>query len=631
MEKKIEGDLVFVYEQGHIPAAVQLLHERPSLNIVALDFWIEKELLRRNIPFLPLSSFGIPAEERGGLLTYAQTLAREWYRLPEMSFFKYNGISIGEVFEPMLDFYLQRFLYYVAVYKRVLASSPQGVHAILFHSHHILGEKVGPFAPFEVRAAVDAARQEVKRVGATLEIIGEALETPKDHLYPPSFFVSAFFSFYNLCIGFSRTKRPFKIFASEYWRHLEPFLADAKEIELVLTDRQEIKHIPWSQLWRHRIRFVHPLGSPTPAQRRRASEVVSQFRKSWKTAKKNVSSMPGFTWTGLHWWEGVSDAFDYMVEVYAERIVADIESLETCIRKERPEKILLRASVGGRQHHFFLIAKIAQYLGIPSVELQHANEIVDPRTVHSRMEAAYLAAYGSLTREVLVRNHGYHPQQIQVIGSPRFDHYDKKLLSTPKRVEALQRIGLEQNRPVLFIGVPAEMVDLYVAHFTSYELAAVFDSLRMLTDAIPAAQLVLKFRPGSLTLPIRTYVEKLFRGKTVFLAERQDPYELLRLSDAACVGNSTLMFEAMIADKPVVLYPLKEEDTYFKEVYKDAGICVDSPAQLSQTVKRLFEDDIYRAKILGDANLFLSKHYAFDGKASERMKELLNRALSPGS
>ncbi len=619
--------IIIVYELRHLKEIEEYLQSnKERVRIIALNFWVERELQKKNIVCESWEKWRLTDSEREEWLLRAGDIAREWYRQPQMSFFVHQDIRLGEASEPAIEAYLQDLLYFFVPLQKILSSCDEVVSVVVPHRRVHVSASAGSFAQFESKGVVDAVRFLARHKGFNVEELGPA-PTGKAMPFPAQPFTSTFLLFWNFL---ARTFLPHKklaLFASENWYHIAPFLENMDDVELVLMDRNEIRHIPWRQILKHRIRFVHPLDIQTKNMRRCAAKKQKDFKNAWHTAKEAVGLMSQFTYNDIHWWPLVEPAFTFFVEVYVERLVYDIDALKHIYVKERIQKVLLRASVSGHQHHFFMAAKIASRMNLPSIELQHAGAVLDPRSVHSRMEASYLAGYGTLTQKLYSRNQGYYPDQIRAIGSPRFDRYvGTTALTTKDRALYIKEIGLDPKRPVVLIGAPEDHNMLIPHAFDSYENANFFVTLAQVQKKLPDLQVLFKFRsPHGLALRAE-YIDTLFEGKNYAIVS-DDLFTRIQMSDVVLSSNSTVMYETMIAQKPLVLFHWRKTDSYAIDVYTQAAPIFFSQDELVMELERILSDGQYAQQLVKKSNTFLKQNYSFDGQASQRTADLLREDL----
>lgn len=606
---KEHGALLILYEQSHANLATS------GTRVACLNFWLERELASRGVACLSLGDH-LPAETTSaGLVAGVRMAAREWYRLPQMNFFTHKSILVGEALEPMLEAYLLRYTYWRYALARVLDAAPGTSELVVPESSVGVSATAGPLALFEVCVVIDAARSLAMERGLAFRTLGDASRLPTHRLYPRARLQEVAVAFYNFLIGFV-PRRPLRIFASEYWRNIAPFVENMDDVELVLMERSEFHNIPWLQLWKHRVRFVNPRAIALGAVRTEARATIGRFRTAWFAAQKTLEEWEGWNHVGVPW-AVIGPALTYLVEIYAERVVVDIEGLENILAHEKPSNVLMRASIGERQPHFFLAARVARRLGIPSIEQQHAGAYIDPRSALSRLETDYLASYGPYENGWYERN-GYASERLVSIGSPRFDRYIfERDEARARGKQLLQEAGLNPARPVLLATVPEEGVG---AGTNSYGLADFFRAVAGVQVRMPELQIVFKFRPGHIARAPRAFALSIIPGAVCMAKE--DLYSLICASSVVVCGNSTVIYETLIGRKPLLLYPWRVDDLYHAQMYAPAAPIAYSSTELEDLVARVFADDAYRESLITRGQDFLGG-YSFDGRSDERMAALL--------
>lgn len=603
-------NMFIAYETSHVDEACK--RAASGASVVCIDAWVERELAKRNVPFVSMLDFIDSETDREMWWVLAQDVAREWYRLPALQFFEHKGIRIGEFAEPMMEVYASRLFFYARIYEAFRKKYPR--ERVSIPAPLPVGDTGGLIA-FERWAAYDAAR-----------LIGLENTEQDTRLSPPAFVFApdspkAFLvRAYNALMSLM-PRRPLKIYACEYWSHIGSTIERMPDAELVLTEVNELKHIPWRQIIKHRIRVRHPHTAVTSAMKRHALAQGGTYRKQWEAARAEVATYLG----GLREefdWNPVLDACEHIVR-NSPRVVADIDALERILREEKPDVVVQLASVGGRQHHFLLMARIAEQLHIPSIELQHAGAYIDPRSAYSRIETTYLASYGPYTNTWYERI-GYEPERLVSIGSPRFDRCRiERFGAVEKGKQLFVQLGLDTTRQVLFVAVPFSNANLFA--LDSYQLIEFFKTMRSVQEQVPGLQILFKFRNYAHVGATREYLQEVFTTDSA-IAGSEDISALLSASDAAVCGNSTVLYQTMLAEKPLVLYPWKAFDTYHAQVYEPAAPIARSTDEIVALITRLFADAAYRAEFLAREKSFLNG-YSFDGRSSERLAKLFQGKL----
>lgn len=602
--------LLFLYTGVDINSA---LTAAPGATVVCFNYWMERELAHRGIAFRSVADYGTGTDEEERI-AWTRSVAREWYRLPQALFFTHKGIPLGEALEPMMESYIARFAYYRSLFERVLGAHSGAADLVVPYTMVVPAATAGPLARFEVQAAVDAARSLIPGRRLTLHTPGRPPPPLERHAHSRSrlkWFISA----YNFIVRFA-PRKPVRIFASEYWRNIAPFMERMDDIELVLMDRSEIRRMPWREIWKHRVQLAHPRDAMDGTIRKTAAEAAQTFGREWRVARAAIVEKfePSAT--------PAAQALDYLVEAYAERLVADIEALEKILLRERPQKVLLRASVGGNQHHFFVLARLARRFGIPSIELQHAGAYIDPRSALSRLKTEYLASYGPYESAWYERN-GYASRRLISIGSPRFDRcVAQRAQAGVNGRRLLQQAGLDPERPTLVAAVPEEGVG---SGADSYVLAEFFRTIAGVRARVPGLQVVFKFRPKHAAQAPRAFVRELIPD-AVCMAD-EDLFSLVCAASIVVCGNSSVIYEALIAEKPLLLHPWRRGDSYHARMYESAAPIVYDGAKLADAVARVLADEAYQRELVARGQTFL-KGYCFDGKSAERMAALLRDGMT---
>ncbi|MFZ1075039.1 MAG: hypothetical protein WAN50_01565 [Minisyncoccia bacterium] len=610
---------VLISELSQLAEVLAYKEAHPNAPIICIDFWVERELEKKGIKFTSLRDFEPAEETEEEWWVLAQDIAREWYRLPAMRFFEYKGINIGEALEPMLQEYLSRLFYFGRIFLALKKSHPEVRLYIPTPAVEDI-PTVGPLAFFERWAVIDAARM----TGLQSEAYDTRMLSDR-HVFPRTAAKSWTIRLYNLLVGFA-PRRPLKIYASEYWSHIAPVIESMNDAELVLMESSQLKNISWRQILKHRIRIQHPADATTGRMKRNAIRLSKEFLEQWGSAKKDVGDYFLSKNAELDW-SPVLEACEYLIS-YSPRIIADIDALRRIMEREKPAVVLQRASIGGHMHHFFLMARISAQLKIPSVELQHAGAVFDPRSVHSRLETSYLAAYGEIEREQYAKN-GYVPKRIIPIGSPRIDTYRvRSSQAGHERETVLRSLMLDTERPVVLVAIPYENAGLYYAAFSSYALGKVFQTIQHVRREFPDIQYIFKFRHRNVAECHRMYLAELFPEGGIAIAET-DPQPFIQVSDVVLSGNSTILYEAMINHRPLMLYPWKAWDGNLG-VYSGVAPFLHSKEELSVVLKKFFSDKSFARDLLEKEQSFIERH-AFDGHSSERAAALLRKVSAAGN
>ncbi len=596
-----------VYDSAHVEEAA--VKSKQGDTVICFDFLAEQELKAKHVTFISLPDMAKESEGEGEWWQLSHEISRDWYRVPAMKLFEYKGIKLAEPPEPILQEYFARLFYYVRIYQAFKKSYPNAQLAIPTPEIKSAPD-ASPLAGFMSWTIVDAARM----VGISV-VTGER-STEERYVFPPRTLKATVLKVRNFVVGLA-PRRSFKVYTSAYWNYVEPMVPYLTDTELMVWESRKIFDISWREVLVHRIRVFGTAGVVSAREEREACAAARPFMGAWQSARLEIETYLKNTHADLDW-SPVLAVFEYLIR-YAPRIIADINTLERVMRKEKPNLVLTMASVGGPQHYFFLMATVAKHLGIPSVELQHAGATVDPRSVYHRIETDHLLTYG----ENVNRWHekiGHARERMMIGGCPRFDRYTTEYAQAKtRRVAVLKRLNLDAARPVLFVTVPFS--DTLPTAFDSYQIATFFYMVREVQKKVPGLQVLFKFRSYRHVGGMREYLATLF-VRDYAIAGDEDLFTLLCASDGALCNNSTTIYQILLARIPIILHPWKVFDSYHAQVYQEAAPLCYEPAKAVEALARVFTDTTYRDELLTRQTAFL-KGYSFDGHASERVARLL--------
>lgn len=623
--------LVFVYEAAQVPQVLAYL-EGTSVptRIVALDLWASEAMRERNVEHVLYSDYVLHYQHPAEVFARLNTLAREWHRIPEMSFFAYRGVPIAESVEAAFEVYFGKLWLACDAIRTVLDAHPKCDTIVMPHTTVLVSHTTSVTALYDARAFADAAVAVGAERGITVQTSGIPPQRDSGLMRRVSPLRSVALGAANALTAVFAPRKPLKIFASDYWSALSPFIADMNDVELVLMDRSEIKKIPWKQIWKHRIRFIHPHDQTNSRIRSVAEERRARYEKEWENvARPAVEARFNELIQGTLPWLTVEPAFTFLVTEFSERIVADIEATRVIYAKHKINRVLERASVSA-QHHFFVLPQVAYTMGIPAIEVQHGCETIASYSLYSRLKCGYIAAYGSCMRSRMEKDHAYTPGRVVPIGSPRFDAYNKDELSDEERMARIRALGLDPTRPIVMVAAPLDAWYMAVSYFRSFEVGNLYKTVRNLQDSVTQLQFIIKFRHGYGAEPQRRLIAHLFKGASVVCTDQADIKSLFQISDVLVSTRTTMMYESVLQGVPVVLFPVREGDRPFTSFFGQGFPICTSEGDFLMYMQGLFMSgsDQLKDLYMREAD-FLKCQYSFDGSASERMRTLMRMELEP--
>ena len=621
--------IVLVYEPRHIEVLPRVLSslraQGESPTVVALDREVELRLEELRIPFCSGREYQSGASYEQLLLAEAWT--KKIFDGPEWKFFAYRGVPFTEVFFSALQVHLQMLLYFADITVSLFEKHRALEKLVVLPSLAVVSDTSSYLAQRDINLPLLCAKAYAPG-RAEVVVPGIPYAEPLTKRMAAASYTSKrlLFSFllkgWNTLIRALRTSAHPRILVSDYWRNIAPVFERLKKGEMVLLDRSEFIHISLASLWRFRMRFSHIADFEDGVREGERKKTAALFAAQWKKLADDDVHLSDVAFLGLPLRPLIIGALGDIMEHAVAHTLAEVDGAYEMIQRVKPDSILLRTSVSS-QTHFPVLAFVGKALGVPSIELQHGLEYLGPGSGSVRHVAGYVGVYGPLVREEMERA-GFPRERLPLIGSPRFDQYAQFVAKTPKSPS--KKKGMHDVLCICPIAVFGECTDSYAAE--EY-LAGVGHALR----EVPGSRAVIKLRPG----PRREWfykelIARAFAGVPYTIAQYEPLIDLYAAADAVVSGYSTAVLEALQCHKPVVLFTplhLQEQEALFHfKRYADAGALAlaNSPEALAEALGALAKGPAHGAERSQKAHAFMEKNYSFDGKASERLADLFERA-----
>ncbi|MFG6150277.1 hypothetical protein [Halobacillus sp. B23F22_1] len=254
-----------------------------------------------------------------------------------------------------------------------------------------------------------------------------------------------------------------------------------------------------------------------------------------------------------------------------------------------------------------VLALAAALRGIPTICLQHGVPMLEfgylPKV------ATYLGVYGKYDIEWYAKK-GIPLTKLKVIGHPRFDELSNNKLMDKKAFHSHFKLD------------PERKTVLMVIHHEETEIPhAIIAQLRK-QDKV---NIIVKPRNGKQSASEKTaLLQKAFPD--VRFAEETDLYDILHNVDSVVSYESTIVLEALLADKPVFIWRLKSlvpSSTNYYGRLKDY-ICND-PRTLVKNLTKTLEGKGDMDKWGKNKKIFLAYKYSpLTGKSINNLKALIH-------
>ena len=154
---------------------------------------------------------------------------------------------------------------------------------------------------------------------------------------------------------------------------------------------------------------------------------------------------------------------------------------------------------------------------------------------------------------------------------------------------------------------------------TAYLIESVIEAVRSIGDI----GLVVKLHPNQ---RVRDFAQLLRKEdkNVATLIDKTDLNELLESSDLIVAKNSTVVMEAVLMGKPVVIVNLGKRPNLMPYAESNVAIAVRRPEDITCALKKALHDEDAKEKMQKMRGNFIDNFlYKADGKARERVLKLI--------
>ncbi|MDP2652254.1 MAG: CDP-glycerol glycerophosphotransferase family protein [bacterium] len=621
-------NLFLIYELEHLPVLQARLATGEKFEVVALDYEVELEMKKRGISYTPLRSVARSIEGEREPIEFARRLSRIWYTSPEFSFFQHEGILLGEPHAGPLYYYFGMLIYYVAILGQVI-KRPGIARISIPESFRYVSATSDPTIAPNGRLPVEVAQL----LSTHYDIAFETVPSPpahnaqsRRHIFRTcvlQFVIRLIVHTSNILVTILQGSRPIRLLVTDPWSRIEPYVRNMKDVELIMTHRKQMKEMGWKNICLTRARFRHRLDFVDKGVRELARKKRESFARAWHALGPTPEISKSFVYQGISLWPIASAILGSFVTEHAEDDVITIENTKRMFLHDHVNCVLLFSSVKGYNN---IIARLTEHMDIPSIETQHATEVTEPTQPYAHLYSRYLASYGPLTAKTY-ETFGVEPWRLVSCGSPRFDAYARPIEA--KDIDAVRaRLHLDQ-RVTAIITIPEIIPQLEPGSYTNYSLRELLEDFSELQKKTPAIRFLLRPRPTPQRNSFfsREEILSLFSRETP-IVQYEDLRTLFALTDIVISGNSTVVLEAMLMHRSVLMYLPRKIDKEF-QAYEDAGAIL-----VARTKEELVEKCAFlveggnREALIERADAFLKKNYSFDGHSAEKVSALIRRVTS---
>ncbi|MFA4848773.1 MAG: CDP-glycerol glycerophosphotransferase family protein [Methanoregula sp.] len=339
------------------------------------------------------------------------------------------------------------------------------------------------------------------------------------------------------------------------------------------------------------------------------------FNILWKKIKIDTDFQKKFCYEGIPLFPAVCKELQTAFLILMPDCVKLLSISKNMIELERPDAIIVTYETGPWERALIIQGGLN---GIPTIGLQHGM-LYDDNCDHSHLSIgidplnnpnAFIVpkitcVWGPLWKSNLTNFFNYPEGSIRVTGHWRYDKINDIKISL-NSIEIKKRLNLPSEKKI--IGILTSDLDLLNC------VRICLDAIANFSDYIP----LIKLHPVIKVGAVRNMIEKLgYPKNTIF---EGNLYELLHISDLLICQYSTVLSEAILMDKDVILVNFTKYKLPDEMINREIFMIIEKPEMLSEAINNLIKDDVLKKTIAAKREQYIEEYFfKNDGKSAERV------------
>lgn len=353
-----------------------------------------------------------------------------------------------------------------------------------------------------------------------------------------------------------------------------------------------------------------------------------RFRRDWKKIKDAPEFRRRFSFRGVELWGLFEKYLEGVFCVAFPRIMANITILKKLASTGNIRLLVMHNDL--KELEGSLIGA-AQKLKITSLVIQHG--IVAEFYTPARVYCDTMACWG----RAFIDEYKKFPQmtsRLIVTGNPRYDELCRRNNAQNNallRRNTRQWLGLAEDKKIVsFLTQPrTNTVALGRVNETELLLETVISAVKQHAGL----QLVIKAHPSDDINIYRNYLPHFLKGaeNNIIILKNHNAFDVLEISDAVIIVDSSSGLEALILEKPLIKLNLTKFASLVPYVERGCAIGVDRPEGLAAALNDCLYNTEVRERLSQRRQSFISDYaYRIDGLAARRTEELMRAILEKG-
>jgi hypothetical protein len=374
------------------------------------------------------------------------------------------------------------------------------------------------------------------------------------------------------------------------------------EVFLPQPPLRDFRHIIF--LWnvfRNKVTFY----SPKHNRKTLSSSVLKEARdfpfSFWQRFINTASPEERFTWRGVNFWDAISIELRNRYVAFFSELILEISYAEYVIERYKLNVFLMPWDDSSFNKSFTSVAKKSNLL---TMRYQHGVFGKHPHLPVPRSDK--MVVWGESAKNYYLERN-ISPDRIIITGNPMVDVLARRKRDT-NRLKICKKIRLTPTKKIVLYADTASASDI-TALDNFYDPSRVLLKFINAANKLPDTQFLVKFHHGDAEMKEKIELIKNHnRASNIRMFDTGfDVYTLIVNSDLVITEFSTVGFEAMLLDKPVIIFNLRNGGMDYVSPYEDGKgvVVVNREEDIVPTIQRLFTDHELLKKLESGRKEFL--------------------------
>ena len=315
-----------------------------------------------------------------------------------------------------------------------------------------------------------------------------------------------------------------------------------------------------------------------------------------------------------------ANAFYQWFETNAFKAVRAILIGKVVTQKYHPKIIVVTDPSDFEAKSFTLMGK---KVGIPSLCIQYG--MLSPvNSEYTFFSQDAVATFDSSSAKVL-KGHGITPEKIHITGNPRFDHYKPDKI---RRERTREKLKVNKNTPlVLFVSIPSAHDEIggLESPIDQSHYKDVLKAIYLLPNFLTTHQLVVRPHPEE-DISLHNPFLQDNPGNVIFDSKNR-LIDILNAADLVITLHSTVGYEAIILDKPLIILNFNDRESSVDYVQRGVAIEVKRKSELVSNIESVLSNPTLRKKLTSARKRYRKEMGVKPHESVHRCVKLLNQLI----